>query len=143
MKRQIKGVTLRRPWSYAIAYLGKDIENRSWNCPLAIGNYLAIHSGSKWDEDAMQFLIRKYPRIVAKSSEQYTPGQIIAVAEFKGNITHSESEWWIGPIGWQLKEIVPIAPVACRGSPGLWDLSSDVLNQVRQGYKEVVSAWSA
>jgi hypothetical protein len=47
---KIKGITLHRPWSAAIAYFGKDFENRTWAASMPVGWYLAIHAGSQWDD---------------------------------------------------------------------------------------------
>lgn len=33
------------------------------------------------------------------------------------------SEWWIGPFGWVLSEVLPISPPSpCKGALGLWEL---------------------
>lgn len=50
----MKALTLRHPWSWAIAYAGKDVENRDWSDDLARlnnayrlpGERIAIHGGS-------------------------------------------------------------------------------------------------
>lgn len=50
----MKALTLRHPWTFAIAYLGKDCENRDWTDDLAelngirqqIGQQIAIHGGA-------------------------------------------------------------------------------------------------
>jgi hypothetical protein len=41
-------LTLKHPWPYAICFLGKRIENRTWRprpSQLQPGSYLAIHGG--------------------------------------------------------------------------------------------------
>lgn len=48
MKRLIRGLTLLHPWAFAIAHLGKRVENRSWDPRRQggeLGMYLAIHGG--------------------------------------------------------------------------------------------------
>ncbi|SMB93372.1 hypothetical protein [Deinococcus hopiensis] len=50
----MKGITLRHPWAFAIAYLGKQVENRDWDDRLAdlmgihdlVGETVAIHGGT-------------------------------------------------------------------------------------------------
>ncbi|WP_373544677.1 DUF488 family protein [Chamaesiphon sp.] len=134
MKQLIRGITLHRPWSYAIAKLGKPLENRSWECPLPTGSYLAIHSGSKWDTQAQQAIERITATKVKQSDDP--PGQIIAIAKFTGNITASSSPWFIpGNIGWQLEDITPIEPIPARGQQGLWELSPELLDRVRIAYQ--------
>lgn len=33
-----------------------------------------------------------------------------------------DDPWWIGPIGWLLDDVRPVAPVPARGMPGLWEV---------------------
>lgn len=50
----MRALTLRHPWAFAIAYLGKDVENREWSDELAhlnrihaeLGQRIAIHGGA-------------------------------------------------------------------------------------------------
>lgn len=45
----ILGLTVRHPWPVALAWLGKDIENRRWHPSSKggkVGMYLALHGGS-------------------------------------------------------------------------------------------------
>ncbi|WP_373541143.1 DUF488 family protein [Chamaesiphon sp.] len=134
MKQIIRGITLHRPWSHAIAKLGKNIENRSWECPLPIGSYLAIHSGSKWDAQAQATIERITDTKVKQSDDP--PGQIVAIVRFGGNVTASSSPWFIpGNIGWQLPDITPIDPIPARGQQGLWELPPELLDRVRVAYQ--------
>jgi hypothetical protein len=137
VKQGIKGITLGRPWGFAIAYFGKDIENRSWAAPIAIGSYLAIHNGKTIDPVGNEVIDRLDPRMQFDRHDE--AGSIIAIAKFGGNLTGSKSEWFEGPIGWKLEDVVAIEPVKCRGQQGLWDLPSDVLAQVRANFKAAVS----
>jgi hypothetical protein len=145
MKQQIKGLTLIRPWAAAVSHFGKDVENRSWKCPLPRGSFLAIHSGSKWDEGGVDFIrrycadeyaLQVYGSLLCHELEHFK-GAIVAVAEFGGNIESSDSVWWNDrEIGWKLSNIVPIDPVWCKGQQGLWDLAPDTLIQVRAAYSK-------
>jgi hypothetical protein len=38
--------------------------------------------------------------------------------------------WWLGPIGWELMDAIPIRPVPCRGALGCWTLAPDVAREV-------------
>jgi hypothetical protein len=141
--QQIKGLTLHRPWGNAITDYGKDIENRAWSCPLACGDYLAIHNGAKWDNAASDF-IREITGIdeAKLNSEEIMSGAIIAVVEFAGNskdLDPSFNPWFTGPIGWRLRNVVKIDPVRCKGQQGLWNLPDDVLAKVRNNYKEALA----
>jgi Protein of unknown function, DUF488 len=137
MKQIIRGITLHRPWSYAIAKLSKDIENRSWECPLPIGSYLAIHSGSKWDSAAQQTIEQITGSKITQSDDP--SGNIIAIAKFGGNLTESSSPWFVhGNIGWKLEDIIPIEPIPARGQQGLWELAPELLDRVRINYHAAI-----
>lgn len=123
-------ITLRRPWPYAITNLGKDVENRTWHCFKAPGAWLAIHAGKTYEFSAESLLAEEF---VSHSIPQMAehPTGIVAIAQFLGNVTTSESMWFTGPIGWQLGEVRLLAkPVECRGRQGLW--------KIEQALKEAV-----
>ena len=48
----MRALTVRAPWSWAIAHGGKDVENRSWQPPCWL-DQVAIHAGARsgWDRD--------------------------------------------------------------------------------------------
>jgi hypothetical protein len=142
-KQQIRGLTVHRPWGFQIAYNDKNIENRSWDCPLPIDSFIAIHNGKKWDSDGARWLESKGYSFSGKDSAHDPAGAIIAVAVFKGNVTESKSQWYQkGSIGWQLDNIVTIPPIFCKGQQGLWHLDRDVLEQVRTSYAAKVHLYN-
>lgn len=128
----MKAITLYRPWAYAIAHLGKDIENRSYNCSLPSGEWLAIHSGQKSSSIAIAEIAGLSGRTIPSNLES---SAIVAVAQFIGNTTASDSPWFTGPIGWQLANTIAIKSVPCKGSQGLWELPADTLAIVRSHYQ--------
>lgn len=131
-KPGLKAITLHRPWGYAIAHLGKDIENRTWNCWLPTGSLLAIHNGQKWDKAGVEFI--KQLGLEPPTQEEDKAGGIIAIVRFQGNITQSDSHWFFGPVGWQLSDVVPVEPVFCKGSQGLWSVPEGLLPELRMAY---------
>ena len=143
MKEVIKAITLHRPWGNAIADYGKNIENRTWKCPLPFGSYLAIHNGKKWDADALRF-IQRLTEVCdpALTPDEVPSGAIIAIARFDGNATDLDPglyPWFMGPIGWMLSDVVKIAPVPCKGQQGLWNIPEDALVQVRANYRRAIA----
>jgi hypothetical protein len=129
MKR-IRAVTVHR-------FLDKRIENRTWNCYLNPGEYLAIHNGVKWDSDGEVFVRSLNPSelISNPTKDNDPPMAIIAIAHFLGNVTSSTSPWFKGPIGWKLENVVAIDPVYCPGQQGLWEIPKDVLVKIRCSYQ--------
>ena len=141
----MKGLTLIRPWDFAMLH-GKDVENRKWApWPEAIGQRIALHAGSKYDAHAETFIRARGVDLPDQSLS--IPGQIVGVTTvagwvskdaegsglfgflYGGNITSDEaqaaleSRWFMGPFGWVVRDTVALAtPVACKGALGLWRL---------------------
>ena len=137
----MRALTLHRPWSFAVAHLGKDVENRGWRT-----NYrglLAIHGGAKWSNDAASGIARINGRIFRADEKLNSGAGIVAVANLVDchearPETHSfediyaaaccESSWaqddgW----HWVLANVRPLPePVPCKGRQGLWRLPEDV-----------------
>jgi hypothetical protein len=134
VKREIRGLTVWQPHAWAIAYAGKDHENRTWRPPSnMIGHFLAIHAGKRVDGEGLEYL-RLHHGIVPPAGSLVT-GAIIAVARLVGWTEFSPSRWFVGPIGWQLTDVVVLPkPVPCDGRQKLWELDGDMLHQVRLGW---------
>lgn len=46
-------------------------------------------------------------------------------------------EWWCGPIGWVLGDVVALPePVPCKGAQGLWTVSGSALERTRELWLE-------
>lgn len=148
----MKAITEKHPWAYAIAHLGKSIENRTWKpypSQLKPGDWLAIHGGAEPKGRNREEFDRDLDSIICMDGNTHldfvdprefiTPG-IVAVCKFGGVVTESDSPWFNGPIGWRLVNVVALPePVRCKGSQGLWDLPDDVLTVVRSGYLSAVA----
>lgn len=128
-KQLLKVITLHRPWAYAVAHLGKDIENRSWECPLQPGSLIAIHAGRKYDKQGADW-IRQGLGLDCPPDGAEHPGGIVAIARFQGNVTASGSPWFVGPVGWRLADVVSIPAIDCRGYQGLWNVWIEVPEQL-------------
>lgn len=135
---EIRGLSVRQPWAWAIAYAGKDVENRSrrttYRGLLAIHASLTVEHGVLMPTPAA---IRKH--LTAQRDQDPRPqvtGAIIAVAELYGchdapqtgaGCSRSAimcSPWALeGQFHWQLRMVRPLPmPVPCKGALGLWHL---------------------
>jgi len=133
----IRGLTLWRPWTWAICHAGKRVENRDWPAPPhASGNYLAIHAGKTYDAVAVAALREAG---FDPPPPEGCPQGIVAVAQIVDVVTQApagQELWFSGPYGWVLDNVVVLRePVACRGAQGLWRLELPVLEQVRAAWK--------
>lgn len=147
MTEPMRALTIKPPWSHAIAHGTKRVENRSWPAPAwAIGQDVAIHAGKGFDWDAEfppGFMAEWIP------PEDCALGAVVAVARLAG--CHDSPECY-GPMQrpgsgphplcspwglrfqwhWVLADVRPLAqPVPCRGMLGLWRLPEDVESAAR------------
>ncbi|PYE50941.1 hypothetical protein [Deinococcus yavapaiensis] len=161
----IRGITLRHPWAFCVARLGKDVENRSWRPEQQGGNVgmsLAIHGGALPKGDALEEAVdnaRHVDRCILtddylnarpndaktwlEQRERLTVGDfmtlgIVAVARLTEVRTDSPSVWAVdGQVHWCLSDVVTLPePVPHRGAQGLWVLTPEALGAVRHLYKQ-------
>lgn len=155
----IYAITLRHPWSFAIARLGKDIENRTWKPPRhLIGQTIAIHGGAvpkglaglESDHDgrfiAQNIVTLEYYRALPKtmrdwlyqhgrSLSSWTVPGIVATALLAEVVTESDSPWFSGPFGFVLTDVMPLEnPIPHRGALGFWEVERPVEVLLRDAY---------
>ena len=115
----VRAVTVWQPWADALAYLGKDIENRTRRTTYTDGGLLFIHAGLRVDEAAYELL----PEAAELPGVR---GAVIAVARLTGchRCDGSCSDWAeTGPDvwHWEISDVVPLeTPVKATGQRNLW-----------------------
>jgi hypothetical protein len=134
----MKGLTLWRPWDYAITHLGKRVENRPQPPPRdVLGQQVAIHAGQHWDVGEFTWpkdVVR--PDGELKRTLEARAGRIVAVATVVGwydtqstksrtrklFVLHDDAtdldeqtlynvgldRWFLGPVGILLGAVVPL-----------------------------------
>ena len=154
----MKALTIHQPWASLIAgCIGdpadgivlpqKTIENRSWKAASIIGEIVAIHAGKKHDTDAVFFARQMLgKRIPSRAFGQYPHGafvatcRVVAFANGNGNenwvgdwlLDENDLAWLAGPIGWVLRDIVPVRPIPYRGYQGLWTVPEHIASQLME-----------
>ena len=131
----MKALTIRQPWSGAIAHGSKRVENRSWKLPAKYeGARILIHAGAQPDRHAQVYgdHLDVYSAIVAAAT--------ITECHF------SVAGTCCGPWGeertyhWTLTDVIALPdPVPAKGQLGFWTPSEDVLTTVESQMQEVVS----
>ena len=100
----------------------KDIENRSWATKHR--GPILIHAGQKVDKNARQVLIEKglneylgYFRL-----QDLPTSGIVGQVEIVDCVTHSDSDWFEGPVGFVLKNAHQLKFKPMKGKLGLFDV---------------------
>lgn len=152
----MRGLTVKPPWSTAIAMGAKRIENRSWSTPYR--GPVAVHAGKAWAfksgeplDDRLWELGKSYastrpiPTLALLDfnlRQCHHRGAVIAVAELVDchvDVGCCKPSWgdesWIEPDGtvhdvyhWRLAHVRPLNPVVpARGALGLWKPTPELL----------------
>jgi hypothetical protein len=116
---EVRVLTVRQPWAWAIVHGGKDVENRSW-----LTKYrgpLLIHAGSAFDPDGYD-TVRELANQPPPAPRELLRGAIIGVVELVDCVQDSRSGWAIsGQWHWALRHPQPLhRAVPCPGRLGLW-----------------------
>lgn len=137
----MKALTVKAPWSHAIAHLSKDVENRVWSTNHR--GLIAIHAGRGWDPEGAASPVmstalenRGMRRPVRRDTPGMVFGAVVAVAELvdvcgasvevPGSCRCGPWSAW-GQHHWHLSKVRALAePVPCKGALGLWTLPDDV-----------------
>lgn len=134
--RRVPALTVRPPWSVAIAHGHKTVENRSW--PTKYRGPLLIHEGKTVDRTALHHpAFRAFAATFPPGTtlgDVLHPGCIVAAVDLTG--CHPDDDrctpWSaLGQWHWELPGVRPLPePVPCRGALGLWTPPEDVLAAV-------------
>lgn len=119
-------LSIRQPWAWLILNAGKDIENRSWRTDVR-GRFL-IHAskGMTRDEYAGGTLTLRSidKRVQMPAFEALERGGIVGCARIVDCVQVSESPWFFGPYGFELREPMPLRFRPYRGQLGFFDVSN-------------------
>jgi hypothetical protein len=124
---EMKALTVRQPWAWAIVVGYKGIENRSW--PTRHRGRLAIHAAQRHDPEGD----RVFAELGIDVPANLPYGCVIGIVEMVGCVPVDHPQTWFdaapiaadpfatGPWCWILENPQPLAePVPCRGQRMLW-----------------------
>jgi hypothetical protein len=121
---ELKALTIRQPWAWAVVYAGKDVENRRWRT--AYRGPLLIHAAKHTDPAGAASLLWTMadPEAFGQPRAAFeTCGAIIGLAYLADILTDSPSPWaQPGCYHWMLESPAPVdPPVPCQGRQGRWN----------------------
>src|SRR5260221_558702 len=132
----MRALSVQPPWSWAITWAGKTVENRTWLTTYR--GEVAVHASKKLDSDALEDwrIVEAITRPGAPRL-RYDFGCIVAVAEIRTCHWPADcrtcSPWAVeGQYHFVLGGVRPLAePVPARGMLGLWPVPEDIESAVR------------
>lgn len=133
----IRGLTLWRPWAWAVAAGHKPVENRTWAPPdWLLGHWVAIHAGKSFERGMDPWIATRAGLERLPFASRATG--IVGVARLKGVATSVEQlpdrarPWWAGPVGWIFSTAIMLEePIKRPGHQGLWLLRRHEVRRCR------------
>jgi hypothetical protein len=155
-------LSIRQPWLYAIMYLDKYVENRTWLPPKRIiGKQIALHASTyreqRYLEESLDVIetIVDIDREKVKQELRGTYGKVLALAHVTGafafcldQITvvygnpdtqkHTNSKYREGPACWCLDNVERLKhTLKVKGKLGLLSLSNEAESYLLQQEKQI------
>jgi hypothetical protein len=129
-------LSIRQPWADLILRAGKDIENRSWST--RVRGRILIHAAQgmrlgDWRE-ATAFAQRAVPGLpdsLIEEPQALARGGIIGSVEIVDCVAHSESPWYMGQIGFVLRDPRPLPFTPWKGRLGFFEVPEAALQQAK------------
>ncbi len=132
---EVKVLTVRQPWAWAIIYAGKDVENRTWRPgpkELKTGDRLAIHAAKSLYYhygDAVRRIF-SVSGVIPPPVHDLPLGAIVGTVTYLGVSDYDTSLWADSVDGmnyWRLSKPEVLVPMHCRGRLRIWEVDSDVV----------------
>lgn len=123
----MKAISIRQPWAALIILGPKDIENRTWRTkhrgPLLI--HASLGMTRDYYEGARSYAEQR--QVAVPRFEDLQRGGIIGMVDIIDCVGYSESDWFMGPIGFVLANPKPLPFTPCRGALSLFDVPDSLL----------------
>lgn len=139
LPNDLRALTVRQPWAWAITNGAKPVENRNQALPHKfLREVVAIHAGQARIDDADVAFVAKRSRLAVDVAQLET-GAIVGFARLVGSIRRKsdlerlkDKDWFRRPHGWLLDDVVLLDdPVPCGGQLGFWRVPRSVLSKLR------------
>lgn len=98
---EVRMLTVRQPWAWAIVYAAKDVENRSRY--VSYRGLLLVHAGQSVDPEGVEFLRAAG---IDPPAEALQGGHIVGSVEVTGCVIGSPSRW-ARPGEWHVQVSTP------------------------------------
>jgi hypothetical protein len=120
-------LSIRQPWTWAILYAGKRVENRTW--ATLFRGPIFLHAGMAVDWESLDDLAAEI-RAVSEPRPAAVRGALVATAQLVGCVRPESAptgqrRWVAGPWCFLLEDVKPLAePIACGGRLGIFPVEA-------------------
>jgi hypothetical protein len=111
-------ISIQQPWPYAILYLNKDVENRTWDLPCKFyGATVLIHAGQSYDSDGHRWIIKH-----GYALPPCRVGGIVGAFTFSRQVKPGPRSQWAEPgmHWWPIESSWPLKFFLCKGRPSFF-----------------------
>lgn len=127
---ELKALSVRQPWAWAIIHAGKDVENRLWRPShpgVRFRGPVCIHAARGMTQDEYEEA-RSFMGMFGTAcppAHKLLRGGIIGTVEIIDFVGQSESPWFMGPAGLVLANPKPCEFIPARGELGFFNWKRD------------------
>lgn len=123
----IKALSIKQPWATLIVHHGKNIENRTWRTKFR-GRFL-VHASAGMTrgeyEDAYDMAAVINPSRNFPTFESLKRGGIVGSVELVDCVEESDSPWYMGSVGFLLRDPKPLPFTPWKGRLGFFDVPDE------------------
>lgn len=128
----MKALSIRQPWAWLIIHGGKSIENRSWHTKLRGRFFVHAAKGMTRAEyiEALEVVVRAADAATLRAlpmMEDLQRGGIIGSVELVDSVDTSDSPWYMGQKGFELRDPEPLQFVPLKGQLGFFEVPADCM----------------
>lgn len=129
----MKALSVRQPWAWLILHAGKSLENRTWRTKVRGRVLLHAAKGMARDEWLASMLFAEHiarcdPALLRQADRLSVPrGGIVGSVEIVDCVERSDSSWYMGAIGFVLRDPRPMPFVPCKGALNFFEVPDTLL----------------
>lgn len=120
----MKALSIRQPWAWLIVHAGKDIENRTWHTKHR-GRFLVHAAGgmTRREYSWVRDWVRERAGVASLPAfEELQRGGIIGSVELVDSVSDHPSPWYMGNVGFVLRDPVALPFVPLKGRLGFFEV---------------------
>lgn len=128
-------LSVRQPWTFALAHGWKDIENRSWRVLSGSRNHrgeICLHASKGMTQDEYRHCAEFCAELgfTVPAPHELQRGGIVGVCRVIDIVKVSDSPWFFGPRGLVIADARPVPFIPARGALDFFEWKPGIANDV-------------